>query len=91
MSRRCLKKAYLLIKFGQQAALSREMKGTGHLEIYPTVGLKKQGEHIRANFGQAPFIYDIDHLMQVSLAEKKGPSIYLLPETVTHHTRRPAK
>lgn len=27
--------------------------------LYPTVGMKKQGEHIKINFGQAPFVYDI--------------------------------
>ncbi|EPX70923.1 ran GTPase binding protein [Schizosaccharomyces octosporus yFS286] len=32
--------------------------------LYPTVGLKSQGEHIRANFGQTSFLYEIDHAVQ---------------------------
>lgn len=35
--------------------------------LYPTVGLKKSGEHIRVNFGQTPFFFDIDGMMTVSL------------------------
>ncbi|OBR07537.1 SPRY domain-containing protein [Colletotrichum higginsianum IMI 349063] len=31
--------------------------------LYPTVGLKKSGEHIRVNFGQTPFFFDIDGMM----------------------------
>ncbi|KAK7942950.1 SPRY domain-containing protein [Apiospora aurea] len=38
----------------------RDVKGT----IYPAVGLKKQDEHIRVNFGHTPFNFDIDGLMQ---------------------------
>ena len=32
---------------------------------YPTVGMKKPGEALRANFGQEPFAFDIDKMMQV--------------------------
>lgn len=28
--------------------------------LYPSVGLKRPQEHVRVNFGQSPFIYDID-------------------------------
>ncbi|OLN85941.1 Ran-binding protein 10 [Colletotrichum chlorophyti] len=31
--------------------------------LYPTVGLKKSGEHIRVNFGQTPFVFDIEGMM----------------------------
>ncbi|KAK6217523.1 SPRY domain-containing protein [Colletotrichum tabaci] len=31
--------------------------------LYPTVGLKKSGEHVRVNFGQTPFFFDIDGMM----------------------------
>ncbi|KAH0542999.1 hypothetical protein FGG08_002607 [Glutinoglossum americanum] len=37
----------------------RDIKG----KVYPAVGMKKPGEHIRVNFGQSPFVYDIDSLM----------------------------
>ncbi|KAI1262608.1 ran-binding protein [Xylariaceae sp. FL1019] len=39
----------------------RDIKG----KLYPAIGLKKTGEHVRANFGQSPFIFDIDKLMKV--------------------------
>lgn len=38
----------------------REIKG----KLYPSVGLKKSGEHIRVNFGQTPFVFDIDGYMK---------------------------
>ncbi|KAJ0159277.1 Ran-binding protein 9 [Colletotrichum tanaceti] len=31
--------------------------------LYPTVGLKKSGEHVRVNFGQTPFFFDINGMM----------------------------
>jgi hypothetical protein len=31
---------------------------------YPTVGMKKHGETLRANFGQEPFAFDIDKVVQ---------------------------
>ncbi|KAL1958827.1 hypothetical protein VTO42DRAFT_3664 [Malbranchea cinnamomea] len=39
----------------------RELK---NCKLYPSVGMKKYpGAHIRANFGQAPFVFDIDEMM----------------------------
>lgn len=38
----------------------KEVKG----KLYPSVGMKKSGEHVRVNFGQTPFIFDIDALMK---------------------------
>ncbi|EPE32606.1 Concanavalin A-like lectins/glucanase [Glarea lozoyensis ATCC 20868] len=40
----------------------REIKG----KLFPSVGMKKSGEHIRVNFGQSPFVFDIDGMMSVS-------------------------
>ena len=40
----------------------REIKG----KLFPSVGMKKTGEHIRVNFGQSPFVFDIDGMMSVS-------------------------
>lgn len=42
----------------------REIKG----KLFPSVGMKKPGEHIRVNFGQSPFVFDIDGMM---MEEKK--------------------
>jgi len=35
--------------------------------LYPTVGLQTPGEVVEANFGQAPFVFDIDDYMRVGL------------------------
>lgn len=32
--------------------------------MYPSVGLKKTGEHVRVNFGKTPFVFDIDGLVE---------------------------
>lgn len=45
----------------------RDVKG----KMYPVVGLKKSGEHIRVNFGQTPFVYDIDAMMKQEQAKIK--------------------
>lgn len=31
--------------------------------LYPTVGLQTPGEVVDANFGQAPFVFDIEDMM----------------------------
>ncbi|CZR53247.1 uncharacterized protein PAC_03125 [Phialocephala subalpina] len=40
----------------------KENKG----KLFPSVGMKKTGEHIRVNFGQRPFVFDIDGMMSAS-------------------------
>ncbi|KAK2189475.1 hypothetical protein NP493_106g07006 [Ridgeia piscesae] len=37
--------------------------------LYPTVGLQTPGEVIEANFGQSPFVYDIEDYIKVLLTE----------------------
>lgn len=38
------------------------------VKLYPSVGMKKQpGSQLRTNFGQRPFMYDIDGMMKVRL------------------------
>jgi hypothetical protein len=32
-------------------------------ELYPSIGIKKSGEHLRANFGRTRFVFDIDGMM----------------------------
>ncbi|EME46520.1 hypothetical protein DOTSEDRAFT_70504 [Dothistroma septosporum NZE10] len=32
--------------------------------LYPSVGMKKPGEHLRINFGKTPFVFDIDTMME---------------------------
>ncbi len=36
-------------------------------KLFPTVGVRKKDEHLRVNFGQKPFTYDIDGYVSVSL------------------------
>lgn len=55
-------------------AAFRDVKG----KLYPSVGLKKYGEHIRTNFGQSPFVFDIDGMMRVGLP---GTWVCLFPWT----------
>jgi hypothetical protein len=45
-----------------QGTAFREIKG----KLFPSVGMKKPGEHIRVNFGQSPFVFDIDGMMAAS-------------------------
>ncbi|KAF2017513.1 SPRY-domain-containing protein [Aaosphaeria arxii CBS 175.79] len=40
-----------------------------NLSWYPTVGMKKNGETLRVNFGQEPFLFDIDKMVQAEKAE----------------------
>ena len=35
--------------------------------LYPTVGLQTPGEIVEANFGQSPFVFDIEDYMKVGL------------------------
>lgn len=41
-----------------------DIKGKG--KLFPSVGMKKPGEHVRVNFGQRPFLYEIDGMILVS-------------------------
>jgi len=40
----------------------REVRG----KLFPSVGMKRPGEHVRVNFGQSPFVFDIDGMVSVS-------------------------
>jgi hypothetical protein len=37
--------------------------GLKNAEYYPSIGIKKSGEHLRANFGRSRFVFDIDGMM----------------------------
>ncbi|CAK3752191.1 hypothetical protein DOTSEDRAFT_70504 [Lecanosticta acicola] len=39
--------------------------------LFPSVGMKKPGEHLRINFGKTPFVFDID-----SMVEQERQSIF---------------
>jgi len=36
--------------------------------LYPTIGLQTPGEIVEANFGQSPFVYDIENYIQVYIS-----------------------
>ncbi|KAL1630560.1 hypothetical protein SLS56_004834 [Neofusicoccum ribis] len=41
-----------------------------NMDLYPALGVKKNGEHLRANFGQEPFVFDIDSEYKASGREQ---------------------
>jgi hypothetical protein len=45
--------------------LGKAFDGIKGTQLYPSVGMKKPQEHLRANFGQTPFIFDIDSMIEV--------------------------
>ncbi|KAI4640382.1 hypothetical protein J4E93_008588 [Alternaria ventricosa] len=45
-----------------QGTAFRDLKP--NMPYYPTVGMKKPGEMVRVNFGQEPFAFDIDKMVQ---------------------------
>ncbi|XP_037085416.1 ran-binding protein 9-like [Pollicipes pollicipes] len=47
-------------------------------DLYPTVGLQTPGEMIDANFGQSPFVYDIEDMMR-ELRTRVRATIQSLP------------
>lgn len=60
--------------FGQTRATANVLLGIAFRDVnfkdvkgklYPTVGLKKPGDHVWVNFGQLPFQFDIDGYMKV--------------------------
>ncbi|XP_043227976.1 ran-binding protein 9-like isoform X2 [Amphibalanus amphitrite] len=51
---------------------------TRQSDLYPTVGLQTPGETIDANFGQAPFVYDIEDMMR-ELRARVRTTIQSLP------------
>jgi len=44
------------------------------IKLYPSVGAKRPGAHLRVNFGQIPFMFDIDGMMMVSTFD---PTTYM--------------
>ncbi|KAF1939025.1 ran-binding protein [Clathrospora elynae] len=55
-----------------------------NMPYYPTVGMKKPGETVRVNFGQEPFAFDIDKMVQdektAIQAEIARTKVYNAPE-----------
>jgi hypothetical protein len=51
--------------------------------------MKKQGEHIKVNFGQSPFVFDIDGMMAASILLLSPLCIYLLYENADSHLQLP--
>lgn len=56
--------------------------------LYPTVGLQTPGEVVDANFGQAPFVFDIEDMMKELKARTKATiDNFPFPENYTEHQR----
>lgn len=44
-----------------------------NVKLYPSVGMKKQPPvHLKANFGQEPFMFDIDGMVKVGIIVDPG-------------------
>ncbi|KIH88548.1 ran-binding protein [Sporothrix brasiliensis 5110] len=52
-------------KNGEDLGVAFKDIKSSSLKLFPSVGMKKLGEHIRVNFGQVPFTFDIDGVMKV--------------------------
>lgn len=44
--------------------LGQALSGVKQAQLYPSVGMKKPGEHLRINFGKTPFVFDIDSMIE---------------------------
>jgi hypothetical protein len=55
--------------------------------------MKKPGEHIRVNFGQSPFVFDIDGMMVASIFHLVTPRLacfqMMLPQTLRQTSTDP--
>jgi hypothetical protein len=67
------KTEYILVSMFEQCvgSAAHNVAGTAFRDIkidrlYPSVGMKKSGELLYANFGEKPFVFDIDGMMRVS-------------------------
>lgn len=66
------KNGHMLGKYGSLKRSNQPLTFSGvafkdlkpNMPYYPTVGMKKPGETVRVNFGQEPFAFDIDRMVQ---------------------------
>lgn len=49
-------------------------------KLYPAVSLKKPSEQIRANFGESPFMYNIDDIVKVRFPACSSDAFSSLPK-----------
>lgn len=54
--------------------------------LYPCVGIKKQTEYCKVNFGQTPFVFDIESLFRVSTCSS---SLLQAVLTTRHRSKKP--
>lgn len=59
----CSAYAYYLVTTNSRQGVAFQDVAKG--KLYPSVSLKKAGEHVLVNFGQTPFVYNIDDMMRV--------------------------
>lgn len=51
---------------GKLTVAGEAFRDLGHVKLYPSVGMKRQPPvHLTANFGQQPFVFDIDGVVKV--------------------------
>lgn len=54
------------------------------MQYYPSIGMKKPNETLRANFGQEPFAFDIDSMMQQEKAKVQQEIVTLKGQPKGH-------
>ena len=75
----------ILSKLTSSGTAFRDLKTSN---LYPAIGMKRAGTHVKVNFGQAPFMFDIDAKMQVSSVCSSLSTQFLTPtgRTRVHQT-----
>lgn len=71
-----MKTPTLIGSFNTDFGLADAFRDVARGKMFPTISLKKPGECVRANFGQAPFVYNIDDMMKVGCLIR-GVSVFL--------------
>ena len=50
---------------GLTCELDNAFKDIRDVKLYPSIGMKRPNAHLEANFGQRPFVFDIDQMFKV--------------------------
>lgn len=68
----------LIVRFDDVIHIFTHLYSFFQSRLYPTVGLQTPGEIVDANFGQEPFVFDIEDMLKELRAATKA-SIYNFP------------
>lgn len=51
--------------YSLKSTLGNAFRDLKEIDLYPSVGMKRPQAHLSVNFGQKPFVFDIDGMMKV--------------------------